>query len=87
MKIIQKGTSHYILVANEYLAYRNLSVLEVCLMHSLPFLISLEFVTQQYYYTIYKNDGFFIPASWDFHLVPINSTNFHYIWDALFQSM
>ena len=48
----------------------------------LSFLNSLEFVNQQYSYTLYKNDGLWIPESWDFLSVLINSINFLYLWYA-----
>ena len=77
MKIFQKGTSYYSLVAHKDLAYGHVYVLEVHLIHYLPFLVSLAFVTQQSAYNIYKMDGFCIPTSWYFHPVPIDSKNFH----------
>ena len=62
------------------------SVFEVYLIHSLPLMTSLEFVTQKYEYTIYKKDGFSIPASWVLYSVLIYSTNFLYLWYALFKA-
>ena len=87
MKVVQKETSYYVLVSHEALDCKHMSVLEVYLIYSLPFMDSLKFVTRKYSYTIYKKDGFCIPASWDFHPFPINYTNFPYLWYALFESM
>ena len=77
MMIVHNGTSNCILVAHKSLSCGHLSIVDVYLMHSLPFLKSLAFVTQQSFYTIYKNYWFFVLASWDLNPLPIDSTNFN----------